>query len=73
MHVEQRDISREELFVACEVIDFGGHFCRPVSSIDGLKVGSGQYPIYEAVAKALAWDMSTNESMLDDVPYDDYL
>ena len=73
VRVEQRDISSKELFAAREVIDFGGHFCRPVGSIDGLKVGAGPYPVYEAVASALCQDMAANESMLDDVSYDDYL
>ena len=35
VRVEQRDIASTELFRAREVIDFGGHFCRPVGSING--------------------------------------
>ena len=69
---DQREHDAEELFAASEIIDFGGHFCRPVDSINGVRVGQGKHLVYEAVATALRQDMVTNESMLDDVPYDDY-
>ena len=75
LHVEQRSIQRQEIFSAREVIDFGGHFCRPVSHVDGFCIGKredGSRKVYEAIATALMNDMDSNQMMLDDVDYDSF-
>ncbi len=84
LRLERRNIDVEELAGAREVIDFGGHFCRPVGSVDGAVVGGdtaaaagaaggvsapGRYPVYEALATALAQDMASNVDLLDKVPW----
>jgi 4-amino-4-deoxychorismate lyase len=66
----QRAISVPELFKAAEVIDFGGHFCRPVSEINKNGIGNGLAgPGYLAISDALLKDMLSNEAMLHDPPF----
>ena len=83
VRLEQRHVPQDELYRAKELIDFGGHFCRPIGQVDDTVVKGwernedkqeedGVFLVYEAVARALLKDMDTNEEMLDDVDYDIY-
>ena len=84
IRLEQRLVPGEELLLAREVIDFGGHFCRPIGIIDdqvvrGWRTGhhdnkdeDRRFLVYEALAHALLNDMETNEDMLHTVDYSSY-
>ena len=70
LKVKRRPITIKELFRAREVISLGGHHVKPIGSVDGKVIGTGEdFTVYTALSAALKREVPENQSLLDDVPF----